>query len=74
MVWQPVPLIDSIYKILKQRKVLTKKKLIELVKKENPAATEPMVNKELMVLELNNKIYVTSIGKETWKIELVEER
>lgn len=55
--------IDTLFK-LRRQEVITSDEVMEFLRRARPDVTEAELRKALMILELNEKIYVRKIKKE----------
>jgi hypothetical protein len=72
--WKPHPLYVTIIEILKKKGSLTDIELCDLLKEKRGEMTFGVVNKTLMNMEIEGKIYVSAFTRGKRRIELVEKK
>ncbi|RLI44707.1 hypothetical protein DRO69_06765 [Candidatus Bathyarchaeota archaeon] len=73
--WRPHPLYVTIVEILKKKGSLTDIELYDLLKeKHGGEMTFGIVNKTLMNMEIEGKIYVSTFTRGKRRIELIENK
>ena len=70
--WKPHPLYTTIVEILKRKGPLTDVELYDLIKETHEEAGFGDLNKTLMRLEIQGKIYVSTRTKGKRRVELIE--
>ncbi|MBO3802479.1 MAG: transcriptional repressor [Candidatus Brockarchaeota archaeon] len=71
MEWYPRPLRNAIVEILEEKEALTTEELAKKLKEEYKELTESELDRELMRLELNGIVSITSLGRSRRRVELV---
>jgi len=72
--WKPHPLYVTIVEILKKKGSLTDTELCDLLKESHGDLTFGAVNKTLMNMEIEGKIYVSTFARKKRRVELVEKK
>ena len=72
--WKPHPLYVTIVEILKRKGSLTDIELFDQLKESHGELAFGVVNKTLMNMEIEGKIYVSSVARKKRRIELVEKK
>lgn len=70
--WKPHPLYTTIVEILERKGPLTDVELYELIKETHGEAGFGDLNKTLMRLEIQGKVYVSTFTKGKRRVELLE--
>ena len=70
--WKPHPLYTTIVEILKRKGPLTDVELYDLIKETHEEAGFGDLNKALMRLEIQGKVYVSTRRKGKRRVELIE--
>ena len=70
--WKPHPLYTTIVEILERKGPLTDVELYELIKETHGEAGFGDLNKTLMRLEIQGKVYVSTFTKGKRRVELIE--
>ena len=70
--WKPHPLYTTIVEILERKGLLTDLELYELIKETHGEAGFGDLNKTLMRLEIQGKVYVSTLTKGKRRVELIE--
>jgi hypothetical protein len=70
--WKPHPLYTTIVEILKRKGPLTDVELYDLIKETHEEAGFGDLNKALMRLEIQGKVYVSTRTKGKRRVELIE--
>jgi hypothetical protein len=70
--WKPHPLYTTIVEILERKGPLTDVELYELIKESHGEAGFGDLNKTLMRLEIQGKVYVSTRTKGKRRVELTE--
>ena len=70
--WKPHPLYTTIVEILERKGPLTDVELYELIKETHGEAGFGDLNKTLMRLEIQGKVYVSTLTKGKKMVELIE--
>jgi hypothetical protein len=70
--WKPHPLYTTIVEILERKGPLTDVELYELIKETHGEAGFGDLNKTLMRLEIQGKLYVSTFTKGKRRVELIE--
>ncbi len=71
-IWKPHPLYTTIVEILERKGPLTDVKLYDLIKETHGEAGFGDLNKTLMRLEIQGKVYVSTLTKGKRRVELIE--
>jgi hypothetical protein len=72
--WKPHPLYTTIVEILERKGPLTDVELYDLVKESYEGIGFGDLNKTLMRMEIEGKIYVSSLTKGKRRVELIERK
>jgi hypothetical protein len=72
--WKPHPLYTTIVEILERKGSLTDVELYDLVKESYEGIGFGNLNKTLMRMEIEGKIYVSSLTKGKRRVELIERK
>jgi len=70
--WKPHPLYTTIVEILERKGPLTDVELYDLIKETHGEAGFGDLNKTLMRLEIQGKVYVSTFTKGKRRVELIE--
>jgi len=70
--WKPHPLYTEIMEFLKRKGPMTDLELFDLLKGSNEGIGYSDLNKTLMRMEIEGKIYVSSLTKGKRRVELTE--
>jgi len=70
--WKSHPLYTTIVEILERKGPLTDVELYELIKETHGEAGFGDLNKTLMRLEIQGKVYVSTLTKGKRRVELIE--
>jgi hypothetical protein len=70
--WKPHPLYTTIVEILERKGPLTDVELYELIKETHGEAGFGDLNKTLMKLKIQGKLYVSTLTKGKRRVELIE--
>jgi hypothetical protein len=70
--WKPHPLYTEIIELLQRKGPMTDLELYDLLKGSNEAIGYSDLNKTLMRMEIEGKIYVSSLTKGKRRVELTE--
>jgi hypothetical protein len=70
--WKPHPLYTTIVEILERKAPLTDVELYELIKETHGEAGFGDLNKTLMRLEIQGKVYISTLTKGKRGVELTE--
>jgi len=70
--WKPHPLYTTIVEILERKGPLTDVELYDLIKETHGEAGFGDLNKTLMRLEIQGKVYVSTRTKGKRRVELIE--
>jgi predicted house-cleaning noncanonical NTP pyrophosphatase (MazG superfamily) len=71
MEWYPRPIRNAIVELLNEKEALTTDDLEKKLKEEYKELTTSELDKELMRLELNGIISITSLGRSRRRVELI---
>jgi Fe2+ or Zn2+ uptake regulation protein len=74
MEWNPRPLRNAIVEILEEKGALTTEELENRLKEEYKGLTSKELEKELMRLELNGIVLITSLGRSRRRVELIRNK
>ncbi|MGQ9514023.1 MAG: hypothetical protein ACUVTL_03085 [Thermoproteota archaeon] len=74
MEWNPRPIRNAIVEILEEKEALTTEELEKRLKEEYKELTSRELDKELMRLELNGIVSITSLGRSRRRVELIRHR
>lgn len=72
--WKPHPLYTTIVEILERKGPLTDVELYDLLKESYEGIGFGDLNKNLMRMEIEGKIYVSALTKGKRRVELVERK
>jgi hypothetical protein len=72
--WKPHPLYTTIVEILERKGPLTDVELYDLVKDRYEGIGFGNLNKTLMRMEIEGKIYVSALTKGKRRVELIERK
>ena len=72
--WKPYPLYTMIMEILKRKGSLTDVELYDVLKESYDSLGFETVNKTLMRMEIEGKIYVSAATKGKRRVELAERK
>ena len=72
--WKPHPLYTAMIEILEKKGPLTDVELYDLVKESYEDIGFGDLNKTLMTMEIEGKIYVSALTKGKRRVELVERK
>ena len=72
--WKPHPLYTTIVEILERKGPLTDVELYDLVKERYGGIGFGNLNKTLMRMEIEGKIYVSALTKGKRRVELIERK
>lgn len=72
--WKPHPLDLTIVEILEKKSAMTDEELFDLLKETQDQLGFGAVNQTLMKLEIQGKIYVSSLTKGKRRVELVRRK
>jgi hypothetical protein len=72
--WKPHPLYTTIVEILERKGPLTDVELYDLVKDDYEGIGFGNLNKTLMRMEIEGKIYVSTLTKGKRRVELIERK
>jgi Fe2+ or Zn2+ uptake regulation protein len=72
--WKPHPLYVTIVEILEKKGPLTDMELFDALKESYEYIGFGDVNRTLMAMEINGKIYVSSLARGRRRVELVKAR
>ena len=72
--WKPHPLYTTIVEILERKGPLTDVELYDLVKERYEGIGFGNLNKTLMRMEIEGKIYVSALTKGKRRVELIERK
>jgi hypothetical protein len=72
--WKPHPLYTTIVEILERKGPLTDVELYDLVKENYEGIGFGDLNKTLMRMEIEGKIYVSTLTKGKRRVELIERK
>ena len=72
--WKPHPLYTTIVEILERKGPLTDVELYDLVKENYEGMGFGDLNKTLMRMEIEGKIYVSTLTKGKRRVELIERK
>ena len=72
--WKPRPLYTTIVEILERKGPLTDVELYDLVKESYEGIGFGNLNKTLMRMEIEGKIYVSALTKGKRRVELIERK
>ena len=72
--WKPHPLYTTIVEILERKGPLTDVELYDLVKDNYEGIGFGNLNKTLMRMEIEGKIYVSTLTKGKRRVELIERK
>jgi hypothetical protein len=72
--WKPHPLYTTIVEILERKGPLTDVELYDLLKESYEGIGFGDLNKNLMRMEIEGKIYVSALTKGKRRIELIERK
>jgi len=72
--WEPHPLYTAIVEILERKGPLTDVELYDLVKESYEGIGFGNLNKTLMRMEIEGKIYVSALTKGKRRVELIERK
>ena len=72
--WKPHPLFTTIVEILERKGPLTDVELYDLVKENYEGIGFGDLNKTLMRMEIEGKIYVSTLTKGKRRVELIERK
>ncbi|MDH5438414.1 MAG: hypothetical protein OEX76_05890 [Candidatus Bathyarchaeota archaeon] len=72
--WKPHPLYMTIVEILEKKGPLTDMELFDMLKESYEDIGFGDVNRTLMAMEINGKIYVSSLARGRRRVELVKAR
>lgn len=72
--WKPHPLYTTIVEILERKGPLTDVELYDLLKENYEGIGFGNLNKTLMRMEIEGKIYVSALTKGKRRVELVERK
>ena len=72
--WEPHPLYTAIVEILERKGPLTDVELYDLVKERYEGIGFGNLNKTLMRMEIEGKIYVSALTKGKRRVELIERK
>jgi hypothetical protein len=70
--WKPHPLYTEIVELLKRKGSMTDLELYDLVRTSNETVGYSDFNKTLMRMEIEGKIYVSTLTKGKRRVELTE--
>ncbi|UCC57999.1 MAG: hypothetical protein JSW14_06470 [Candidatus Bathyarchaeum sp.] len=70
--WKPHPLYTEIIELLERKGPMTDLELYDLLKGSNEAIGYSDLNKTLMRMEIQGKIYVSTLTKGKRRVELTE--
>jgi len=72
--WKPRPLDLTIIEILEKKGPMTDTELLDLLKETHEDLGFGMLNQTLMKMEVEGKVYVSSLTKGKRRVELVKRR
>ena len=72
--WKPHPLYTTIVEILERKGPLTDVELYDLIKENYEGTGFGDLNKTLMRMEIEGKIYVSTLTKGKRRVELIEKK
>ena len=72
--WKPHPLYTTIVEILERKGPLTDVELYDLLKERYAGIGFANLNKNLMRMEIEGKIYVSTLTKGKRRVELIERK
>lgn len=72
--WRPHPLDLTIVEVLDKKGALTDEELFNLLKETNADLGFGALNKTLMKMEVEGKVYVSSLTRGKRRVELVKRR
>ena len=72
--WKPHPLYTEMIELLKRKGPMTDLELYDLLKGSNEGIGYSDLNKALMRLEIEGKIYVSTLTKGKRRVELTEKQ
>lgn len=72
--WRPHPLDLTIFETLEKKGAMTDEELFDLLKETHEDLGFGMLNKTLMKMEVEGKIYVSALTKGKRRVELVKRR
>lgn len=72
--WRPHPLDLTIYETLDKKGAMTDEELFDLLKETHEDLGFGMLNRTLMKMEVEGKIYVSALTKGKRRVELVKRR
>ena len=72
--WRPHPLDLTIFETLEKKSAMTDEELFNLLKETHEDLGFGMLNKTLMKMEVEGKIYVSALTKGKRRVELVKRR
>jgi len=72
--WRPHPLDLTILEVLEKKGAMTDEELFNLLKETHDDLGFGMLNKTLMKMEVEGKVYVSALTKGKRRVELVKRR
>jgi len=73
-IWKPRPLDLTIIEVLEKKGPMTDTELLDLLKETHEDLGFGMLNQTLMRMEVEGKVYVSSLTKGKRRVELVKRR
>jgi len=73
-IWKPRPLDLTIVEVLEKKGPMTDVELLDLLKETHEDLGFGMLNQTLMKMEVEGKLYVSSLTKGKRRVELVKRR
>ena len=73
-IWRPHPLYSVLIEILEKKGALTDVELFDLLKERYEGIGFSKLNKTLMSMEIQGKIYVSLLTKGRRRVELIENK
>jgi len=72
--WKPLPLDMTIVEILEKKGPLTDTELYDLVREKHEDVGFGILNRTLMKMEIEGKVYVSTLTKGKRRVQLVERK
>ena len=72
--WKPLPLDMTIVEILEKKGALTDMELYDLVKEKHEDVGFGVLNRTLMKMEIEGKVYVSTLTKGKRRVQLIEHK
>jgi len=72
--WKPLPLDMTIVEILEKKGPLTDTELYDLVREKHEDVGFGILNRTLMKMEIEGKVYVSTLTKGKRRVQLIERK